>query len=56
MLEVAVREGYYAVPRDCTITEVADILGVDKSTASTVLRRAEARLVEWFLSGPEAMP
>lgn len=34
--------------------ELADAVGVDKSTASTVLRRAEARLVRWFLSGPES--
>jgi len=56
VLEVAVREGYYAVPRDCTLAEVSETLGVDKSTTSTVLRRAEARLAKWFLSGPEATP
>lgn len=53
MLEAAVREGYFAVPRDCTLAELADALDVDKSTASTTLRRAEARLVKWFLAGPD---
>jgi predicted DNA binding protein len=54
VLEVAVRMGYFAVPRECTLAELADKLDVDKSTASTVLRRAEQRLVTWFLSGPES--
>lgn len=54
LLEAAVREGYITVPRECTLAELADEVGVDKSTASTVLRRAEARLVRWFLSGPES--
>jgi predicted DNA binding protein len=53
VVEAAVREGYYTVPRECTLSELAKRLDVDKSTASTVLRRAEARLVKWFLSGPE---
>lgn len=52
VLDAAVREGYFAVPRECTLAELADSLDVDKSTASTVLRRGEARLVKWFLSGP----
>lgn len=52
LLEVAVREGYFEVPRGCTLAELADRVGVDKSSASTVLRRGEARLVKWFLSGP----
>lgn len=54
LVEVAVREGYYAVPRECTLAELAESLDIDKSTASTVLRRAEERLVKWFLSGPES--
>lgn len=54
LLEAAVREGYFTVPRDCTLAELADTLDVDKSTASTTLRRAESRLVKWFLAGPDA--
>ncbi|SDK04307.1 hypothetical protein SAMN05216226_11567 [Halovenus aranensis] len=52
LLEAAVREGYFEVPRGCTLAELADSVGVDKSSASTVLRRGEARLVKWFLAGP----
>jgi len=51
MLEAAVREGYFEVPRGCTLEEVADEMGVDKSTASGVLRRGEARVVKRFLTG-----
>lgn len=50
VLERAFRAGYYEVPRDCTLAAVAADLGVDTSTASEVLRRAEARLVERHLS------
>lgn len=53
VLEAAVREGYFAVPRECTLAELADSLDIDKSTASEVLRRGEGRIVKWFLSGPE---
>jgi hypothetical protein len=53
VLEAAVREGYFAVPRECTLAELSDALGADKSTVSEVLRRAEGRLVKWFLAGPE---
>jgi predicted DNA binding protein len=53
LLDAAVREGYFEVPRECTLADLARSVGVDKSTASTVLRRGEARLVKWFLTGPE---
>ncbi len=54
VLEAAVREGYLSVPRNCTLAELAATLDIDKSTASTVLRRGQARLAEWFLAGPES--
>jgi predicted DNA binding protein len=54
VLEAAVREGYFSVPRECTLAELAASIDVDKSTASTVLRRGEARLVKSYLSGPES--
>jgi predicted DNA binding protein len=54
VLEAAVREGYFSVPRDCTLAELADSLGVDKSTVSTTLRRGESRLVTSFLAGPDS--
>lgn len=54
LLEAAVREGYFAVPRQCTLAELADSVDADKSTVSTVIRRGEARLVKWYLSGPDS--
>lgn len=50
VLERAFRAGYFEVPRDSTLATVADDLGVDKSTASETIRRAQARLVEYHLS------
>lgn len=41
--------GYYGVPRDCTLTELADDLDVAKSTASEVLARAESKIVDRYL-------
>lgn len=51
LLEIAVQQGYFEVPRDCTLAALAEGVGVDKSTASEVLRRGEARLLKWFLAG-----
>jgi predicted DNA binding protein len=56
LLEAAIREGYYEVPRECTLAELAESVGVDKSTASTVLRRGEATVLKSFLSGSETGP
>ena len=50
ILNVAIRRGYFEVPRECTLAELAEILAVDKSTVSTVLRRAENRVLKWFVT------
>lgn len=52
-LAVALRRGYFAVPRECTLAEVADALGVDKSTASETIRRGTARVLQQFLLGQD---
>jgi predicted DNA binding protein len=49
-LDVAWRMGYFEVPRDCTLAEVADTLDVDTSTVSETLRRGTARVLERFLA------
>jgi predicted DNA binding protein len=49
VLGVARRVGYYEVPRQTTLQTVAGRVGIDKSTASEILRRAEGRLVDWYL-------
>lgn len=51
VLTVALREGYFEVPRDCRLADVADAVGVDTSTASETLRRGSGRILEWFLVG-----
>jgi predicted DNA binding protein len=49
VLGVARSAGYYEVPRRTTLQSVAERVGIDKSTASEILRRAEGRLVDWYL-------
>ena len=49
VVSVARRAGYYEVPRRTTLQTVAERVGIDKSTPSEILRRAEGRLVDWYL-------
>ncbi len=53
VLAVAHRRGYFDVPRECTLAELADALGVDTSSASETIRRGTGRVVEQFLVGRE---
>lgn len=48
VLFTAIEHGYYESPRQCTLTEVAEILGIAKSTCSGTLQRAEEAVVEYF--------
>lgn len=48
-LRAALRAGYFEVPRECTLSELADDLAVDKSTASETIRRGQARILEEYL-------
>lgn len=54
VLRAGLRAGYFEVPRECTLAELAAELGIDTSTASGVLRRGEARILEWFFTGAVA--
>lgn len=45
----AIERGYYDIPRECTLTELADHAGIAKSTCSETLQRAESRLVRRFI-------
>lgn len=53
-LLVAMRMGYFDVPRDCTLEDVAAELGVNKSSVSDTLRRGAGDVLKWFLIGREA--
>lgn len=48
----AIERGYYDTPRRCSLTELADILGVSKSTASIVLHNAEECIIKEFFAEP----
>jgi len=56
VIAAALRRGYFEVPRDCTLAELAADLDVDKSTASRVLRRGQARVLRWFLTASGSSP
>lgn len=49
VVATAIREGYYDTPRTCTQTELAETLGLAKSTCSETLHRAEERIVKRFV-------
>lgn len=46
----AVEKGYYDTPRGCTVTELAESLGIHKSAASRLLHRAESRIVTEYVN------
>ncbi len=45
----AVEAGYYDTPRRCSLTDLADQLGIAKSTCSETLHRAEEAIVKRFV-------
>lgn len=53
LVERAFELGYYDTPRTCTLTELAEDVGLAKSTCSETLHRAEGKIVEEFV-GDEA--
>jgi len=48
-LTVAHRHGYFEVPRECTLADLADTLGVDKSSASGTIRRGAGRVIGQYI-------
>lgn len=48
LVDEAVTRGYYETPRRCTLTELAEAVGIAKSTCSETLHRAEGRIVSHF--------
>ena len=51
-LTAALEAGYYEVPRDATLQEIASQLGISDSAASARLRRGVAGLLRWTLADP----
>ena len=50
LVDRAIELGYYETPRTCTLTELAEDVGVAKSTCSETLHRAEGTIVRTFHS------
>ena len=50
LLQVGLELGYYDLPREVTLQELADEIGIAKTTASQHLRKAEATIVEFFVN------
>lgn len=48
IVRAAIDRGYYDTPRKCSLTELADAVGLAKSTASETLHRAEERVMKEF--------
>lgn len=50
VLATAAEKGYYQAPRESTLGDVADTLGIANATCSDVLHRAEGHIIHWFLN------
>ncbi|MFB6110498.1 MAG: helix-turn-helix domain-containing protein [Halodesulfurarchaeum sp.] len=53
LLSIARDRGFFSIPRDSTVSEIADEMGITKSTASDLLRRAQRNVVEWYFERPD---
>lgn len=47
----AVELGYYDTPRECSLTDLAEAVGLAKSTVSETLHRAEGKLIKSVVGG-----
>jgi len=48
VFDIAIREGFYDIPRRISLTELANLLGVAKSTLSVQLQRVESTIIHTF--------
>lgn len=51
ILDEAIERGYYDTPRRITLVDLAEDLGIAKSTCSDILHRAEERVLKDYKSG-----
>ena len=49
LLSTALKQGYYEMPREINLEELADEAGVAKTTASQHLRKAERRVMQFLI-------
>lgn len=52
LLVAAIEHGYYDSPRTCTLSELAESVGIAKSTASETLHRAEGTIIKHHMAAP----
>jgi predicted DNA binding protein len=52
ILAAAIKRGYYDNPRGCSLTDLAEELGVNKSVISGVLHRAEGEIIKDAIGDP----
>ena len=48
LIHSAIEAGYYDTPRQCSLTDLAEDLGLAKSTASETLHRAEGKIIKQY--------
>lgn len=48
LIHSAIEAGYYDTPRQCSLTDLAEELGLAKSTASETLHRAEGKIIKQY--------
>ncbi|MFT4922113.1 MAG: putative DNA binding protein [Haloarculaceae archaeon] len=56
IVSVAIEQGYYDTPRECSLTDLADHLDLAKSTLSETLHRAEEKMVKRFAENLDVAP
>ncbi len=49
-LSVAIEHGFYETPRECTLTELAEVFEINASALSRLRHRTESRLVHAFMA------
>lgn len=50
LLTLAVSEGYFEIPRETTLEELAEQMGITKTTASNHLRKVERSVMEFLVT------
>ena len=50
LITLALEEGYFEIPRETTLEELAEEMGITKTTASNHLRKVERAFMEFLVS------
>ena len=51
VLQIAYSEGWYNTPREITLGELANKIGLGRSTVSEHLIKSESKIIQYFLEG-----